>query len=349
VNEAEFRQLVSGEKRGFVAALARLVLCGLSVLYGLAVRARNKAFDWGVKKTHDAPVPVVSVGNITTGGTGKTPFVAFLGSWFTERGCRVAFVSRGYRTLDDETNDEHRVLSQLCPEIPHVQNPDRVAAARAACADHQAEMLVLDDGFQHRRLSRDLDIVLVDALNPWGYDHLLPRGFLRESVSSLNRADLIVLTRAEQCHPTAKERILDRIRGIAPHIACVEIAYPPSRLRNSAGETAPLESIAGASVFAFCGIGNPAGFERTLRDQSIQLAELQPFPDHHHYSDRELEDLGDRARVYGARAILTTQKDLVKIERDTIGDLPLWSVEIGVKILKGESVLEERLAALLQQ
>ena len=133
------------------------------------------------------PVPVVIIGNITVGGTGKTPFVAWLANWFHDNEVRVTILSRGYRSVSGDVNDEKMVLDQLCPDVPHVQNPNRVEAAITARRDHAAQLLILDDGYQHRRLSRDLDIVLIDAINPWGYGALLPRGLLREPMEKTSK------------------------------------------------------------------------------------------------------------------------------------------------------------------
>ncbi|MCA9071397.1 MAG: tetraacyldisaccharide 4'-kinase, partial [Planctomycetaceae bacterium] len=159
MNEAEFRALVSGAKRGVGAALLRAGLRGLSFGYLAGISVRNRLFDWGLKSVHNAEVPVVSVGNITTGGTGKTPMVAFLVNWFREQGVTPAILSRGYRAVDGGANDEKLVLDQLCPGVLHLQDPDRVASAQKAVKEYQGQVLVLDDGFQHRRLGRSLDLV----------------------------------------------------------------------------------------------------------------------------------------------------------------------------------------------
>src|SRR4029079_15424314 len=127
-------------------------------------------------------------------------------------------------------NDEALVLEQLCPDVPHLQNPDRVASARVAREELDSQLLILDDAFQHRRLARDLNIVLIDALNPWGYGHLLPRGLLREPVSSLRRAELVLLTRADQCTPEARQQIVARIAAVCQSDACVEVSFPPRQL-----------------------------------------------------------------------------------------------------------------------
>ncbi len=368
-NETAFRELISGQRRGIAAVLARAGLPGLSGLYGLGARARNLAYDLGIKKVHSAAVPVISVGNLTTGGTGKTPFVAFLANWFRERGLKVVLLSRGFGARDGGANDEKQVLDALCPGIGHLQHPDRVASAAKARRDHGAQILILDDGFQHRRLSRDLDIVLIDALCPWGYGRLLPRGLLREPLSALRRADLVVLTRADQCTPEERQAIANRIAAIRSDNKLVEVAYPPVSLINSSAETAQLQDLRGKPVAAFCGIGNPDAFRRTLETCGFQLSgvtEQTPlpsreglgeglsshafltFPDHHDYAPPELEELADLAQRAGASAIVTTQKDLVKIRATQLGGKPLWAIQIGTKIVAGADVLTARLEEIIR-
>lgn len=345
MNEAAFRDLISGQKRGAIAGLCRLGLRGLSFFYGAAVRARNRLFDFGIKRAHVAPVPVVSVGNLTTGGTGKTPFVAWLANWFRMRGLRVVLLSRGYRALPGAVNDEKLVLDLLCPRIPHIQNADRVAGVATAICEHQAQIIILDDGFQHRRLARDLDIVLIDALCPWGYGALLPRGLLREPISGLKRASVVVLTRADQCDDETRRRIISRIEQIRGSKGIVEVAYPPTRLRNCNGETIGFESLQGQTVAAFCGIGNPDGFRRTLSECGLEVAPqlFRTFPDHHHYTADELKQISQLSSNAGAKALLTTQKDLVKIQKPDLDGLPLWAVEIGTNVLTNLELLESQL------
>jgi len=356
VDETAFKKLISGRRRGLLPALQRAGLSVLSCCYGLAVRLRNFAFDVELKKTQRAAVPVISVGNITAGGTGKTPFVAFLTDWFNSRGVKVALLSRGDRPFsqtpgadsvgspDDKTNDEKLVLDRLCPGVPHLQQRDRVAAAKIAVADHGAELLILDDGFQHRRLGRDLDIVLIDALNPFGYGRLLPRGLLREPLSGLRRADLIVLTRADQCADAEKLRILASIRRNAPDCEIIEVAFRPDGLVNSTGDTATLASLTDKPVVAFCGIGNPESFRRTLAACECDVREFRVFPDHHHYSETDVEEIAALAGRHDAAAVVATLKDLVKIDQRKINAVSFWAVRISTDVLSGADILAARLA-----
>lgn len=349
MDEVALRKLMAGETRGVAASLARLGLSGLSLGYGVGVRLRNLAFDLRWRKVYQAPVPVVSLGNLTTGGTGKTPLAAYLARWFRDRSVRVAFVSRGYRAEPGAVNDEALVLDQLCPDVPHLQDADRVAAARIAVDELASQLLILDDAFQHRRLARDLDIVLIDALNPWGYGRLLPRGLLREPLRALRRADLVILTRVDQCDLESRQKILARIDRIRGKTRCVEVAFPPQQLRNAAGETAEWSAVRQRPLAAFCGIGNPASFRRMLGRLGLSVADdaFREYPDHHAYTREDVESLKRWAQQSGAAAVLTTQKDFVKLSLVDFDGIPLWGVEIGVEVLAHADELEQQLSRVL--
>ncbi|HWA99925.1 MAG TPA: tetraacyldisaccharide 4'-kinase, partial [Pirellulales bacterium] len=175
-----FRAIVSGRERGLVPAALRGVLRVASVGYSAAMRIRNWRYDRGHARIEHVQAPVVCVGNLTLGGTGKTPLVAWIARWLRAHELRVTIVSRGYAAEAGARNDEALELEQRLPDVPHVQNADRAAAARMAIEEFEAQVIVLDDGFQHRRLARDLDIVLLDAADPWGSGYVFPRGMLRE-------------------------------------------------------------------------------------------------------------------------------------------------------------------------
>jgi len=349
VNFASYRELISGRSRGPVAGVARSALSFASAFYGAAVGARNWAYDVGALRTWTAAVPVISVGNLTAGGTGKTPIVAVLVDWFASRGFRPVILSRGYRAHAGAVNDEKLVLDQLCPGVVHLQGASRVESASLACQQHGAQVLVLDDGFQHRRLFRQVDLALVDALDPWGGGRLLPRGLLREPRTALRRADAVILTRADQCTPAEKGVLIDEIRHFGRGEAPIEAVFRPTGLINSEGSGTRVDSL--DSVAAFCGIGNPEGFRRTLADAGVgKIAAFRAFRDHHHYTEADLDDLAGWARHHGAAALVTTQKDLVKIPRRCLGDLPhlgnlpLWALAVRAEFTAGQ----DRLTKLLQ-
>jgi len=177
-----FLSIISGKQRGPLASSLRGLLRLMSFVYGILMSVRNWLFDSGLKKPYAVPVKVISIGNLTTGGTGKTPVVAEIANRLTQQGLNTGLLSRGYHSLESGENDEKMVLDRLCPGISQWQNPDRVAGANQAKVEQpELDALVLDDAFQHRRIKRELDIVLIDATNPWGYGYQLPRGLLRES------------------------------------------------------------------------------------------------------------------------------------------------------------------------
>jgi tetraacyldisaccharide 4'-kinase len=315
--------------------------------YTAAVRRRNRRYDHGAAVVHRADVPVVSVGNLTLGGTGKTPLVEWLAGLFQARGVRVAVVSRGYGAAAGQENDEARELRRLLPDVPHVQNADRVAAAEEAIQKSSAQLIVLDDGFQHRRLARDLDIVLLDALEPFGFGHVFPRGTLREPVEGLRRADAVVLSRANLLDADQRSDVWRTVRVHAPAAICAEAVHAPRALVSADGQQAALETIRGQPVAAFCGIGNPAGFRHTLDACGCRVAGFREFPDHHRYTPGDVERLAQWSRGLGVSAVVCTCKDLVKLPSGQMGDQPLWAVKIEMEFQTGQELLESRLESIL--
>lgn len=340
------RDLVSGRQAGVGAALMRAGLRLCEIPYAAAVEWRNRRYDRGHATSHRVAVPVVSVGNITLGGTGKTPVVEWLARWFHERGQKPAIVSRGYGAKPGEENDEGRVLAANLPEVPRVQNADRVAGAERAIAEFGSRRIVLDDGFQHRRLARDLDLVLLDALEPFGWGHVVPRGTLREPLPGLGRADGIILSRADLVSADEREAIRREAARLAPEAFWAEASHQPRVLLSSAGRSQPLESLAGRPIAGFCGLGNPTGFRRTLEGLGCDVKDFRSFPDHHAYPAKDLDALAEWAAGQPIDAVLCTQKDLVKIPREDLGGKPLWAVTVGVEFSRGREELEARLAVL---
>jgi tetraacyldisaccharide 4'-kinase len=334
-----FYDLASGRRRGLAAMLLRGALRVAEVPYGTAVAWRNHRFDRGAAKIHYAKVPVISVGNLTVGGTGKTPLVKWIARRFHERDVKVAILSRGYGARNGRPNDEALELAADFPEIPHLQCRDRVASAAAAVEQIQIRALLLDDGFQHRRLHRNLDIVLLDALAPFGYSHLLPRGTLREPLVALRRADVVVLSRADLIDKEARSQIRRLVHLRSPQAAWCEICFMPTYLINAVGERLHCKALAGRRVSAFCGIGSPAGFRATLDSNGLQVASWREFPDHHAYSCDDLGDLAARCSRDGISTLVCTRKDLVKIQQTHLGDIPLWALAVEARFLDGEEEL----------
>ena len=338
----QFRELVSGRRRGPGAAAARLALGLVEPFYAAAVAWRNRRFDRGAGVV-SVNVPVVSVGNLTLGGTGKSPMVRWIAGSLARRGGRPAVVSRGYGASAGMPNDEALEFQLALPDVPHLENPDRVAAARRAIAEFDAAVIVLDDGFQHRRLARNLDLVMLDALEPFGFEHVFPRGTLREPLTGLQRAGVIVLSRADMLAVSERDEIHQRVRQIAPQALWVETAHRAKVLRAADGREEPLDMFHGAPIAAFCGLGNPAGFRHTLEGCGYRVQAFREFPDHHRYGQADLDDLASWVAGANVAAVLCTQKDLVKLKALELGSRPLWALGIELDFLTGQSELEAEL------
>jgi len=336
IDEAAYLRLIRGEVRSFPASVARLGLGFLGGGYSIGATARNLAFDRGWKASHRAGIPVVSVGNLTLGGTGKTPMVEWVARRLRARGKRVAILSRGYGQSGG-MNDEGRVLEDNLPDVPHLQGADRVALARIAAEELEAEALVLDDGFQHRRLARDLDLVLLDALDPFGLGRIFPRGLLREPVGSLYRAGVVILSRADLIDEEARRAIRTEAETRAGTLRWAEARHAPRDLIDGQGLSSPLDRLDGLRVAAFCGLGNPEGFRRTLLGMGVTIAGFRAFPDHHPYAAADVADLAGWARSLGAELALTTQKDSVKLRTLALGPVPLCALRIGLQFLAATS------------
>ena len=373
MDEAALQELLSGRRRDVGARLLRGGLHLASFGYGAAMRLRNFAYDHQWLRVTRVDVPVISLGNITTGGTGKTPMAAWLAGWLGEQGRVPGLLSRGYRSLGVEPrgktedgqagglpyvvgNDEKLVLDRLCPGVPHLQQQDRVVSARRLVDESHCDALILDDGFQHRRLHRDLDIVLIDALQPWGYGHVLPRGLLREPLVGLKRADVVVVTRADQASSEQRCAVLDQLARVRGTDAAVQVAFVPQRLialSAGASHEMPLtmEAVRGQRSFAFCGLGNPQGFARTVASLvdvgRFDSGLLRVFPDHHHYTERDLAEVASAAQATRAEIVLTTMKDIVKLRPEMWDGPPLYAIEIGVEFLAERELLEDRLKRCL--
>ncbi len=317
--------------------------------YTWAVERRNQAYETGRKPKFYVGAPVISVGNLTLGGTGKTPLVEWLARWFIDKGATIALVSRGYKAVDGKLNDEAQELAQKLPGVPHEQNADRVAAARLAVQKFGSELILLDDGFQHRRIHRDLDIVLLDALAPFGFDHVFPRGMLREPLSGLARASMAVLTRADMVDEAERARIRGIVKSYAPQIGWAECRHAPRGLLRADGQEESLSSLRGQPVAAFCGLGNPAGFRHTLNECGFNVAAWREFPDHFVYNEAASNELAAWTAGSGATAAVCTHKDLVKLNVNELGKLPLRAAIVGLEFLRGQEVLEAKLQLLLTE
>lgn len=338
-----YLNIIAG-RGGVLASLARGVLSVLSWPYGLAVDWRNRRFDSGRREAVRLDVPVISVGNITTGGTGKTPLVIDLAQRLIERGFKPAIVSRGYKSVDGGLGDELTMISRRLPKVQCVANPDRVAGARGAVAAG-ADVVLLDDAFQHRRVARDLNIAVVDATNPFGFGHLLPRGLLRERPSSLSRADVVLVSRADLVEQDNLSATVERIQTLTPDTPIVFCVHRPAGVceLKDQGEA---ETLRRAVLFA--AIGNPAAFEKTVRTMGVDVVQTRWWPDHHVYNNDDIAELCRMTSEVEHDGLLTTEKDAVKLLGADFSGVSVFVLRIDVAYLnEGDDVMNAQLDQVL--
>ena len=316
--------------------------------YAAGAGLRNALYDRGWLEMHDLGALTISVGNITAGGTGKTPVVALVAELLISSGERVCILTRGYGRRDPakrvvvsdgsailadaETGGDEPVelARRLAGKAVIIADADRVAAAKFAIENFEVSCFVLDDGFQHRRAARDLDIVCIDATDPFGGGELLPAGRLRESPANLRRADAIIITKAEAAEDSGS--LNEKIRRLAPNAALFRAESSISRfveLREFlGGDLASRQDALPGPAFAFCGLGNPEHFFATLRRAGSDVAGTEAFRDHHRYSAADLGRLTAAAKAAGASAFVTTAKDAVKLLPELFS-LPCFVAELG--------------------
>ncbi len=350
------RLLDPGER----APAVRLVRCALlppSLLMGMVVRLRNGLYDTGLLNADRLPVPVISVGGLTAGGAGKTPVVRYLARRLVDAGYRPAVLSRGYGSDSratrsaapgatwQEVGDEPAFLASALPGVPVVVGPSRTAAGRLAIDRYGANVLLLDDGFQHRRTARAVDIVVHDASSRLSPMRLLPAGPFREPVSSLVRAHVLVLTRTDQAGSADTDT--ERIKAAFPHLNIIETAYVPAGLRRiSGGATLPVEWLADRHVLVFCGIANPASFARTVTDAGGSATRILAYPDHHPFTPSELDQALSLAEETGVECIVTTEKDAVRIPTDHAIRKHLVALDIELRVISGGHAVDHILSML---
>ncbi len=327
----DYRSLISGRRRDPIALVARVGLRIASWPYGWIVALRNSRYDRGRYPTSRSTAIVISVGNITTGGTGKTPLVATIARHLRKRNLRVGLVSRGYRSDSSGSNDEARELYDLLPDVPHIQNPDRVAACQVMVDELDMQVIVADDGFQHRRLERNLDIVVIDATCPFGYGYLLPRGLLRESLGGLRRAHAIVISRISKLPEADRPQLRQLIQRWAPQATLSEADHVPARLLRHDGASQALETLRGQSILAFAGVGNPQPFFDSLVELGAQLIDTRSLEDHCGYDKTKVNGLLEWIQANASQQpqrIVCTHKDLVKLRTANLAGIPLVALQV---------------------
>lgn len=347
-NFSNWRHTLTDANPKLQTRLLRWALRLASLPYGMVTIARNKAYDWGYLKSTRSPLKTISIGNLSVGGTGKSPMVAWLARWLRERHVRVAVLSRGYGQLDNGLNDEALEFELKFPDVPHLQHPDRVASAKLAEEELDMQVLLLDDGFQHRRLARDLDIVLLDATHPPNSGWLLPGGLMREPFRNLSRADVIVLTRTDQVNTSQLIELEKKVQRHAPRAILATAKHQPSSLLIHQ-EPRELQTLQGTDVLAFCAIGNPDSFFRSLILLGANIVDQRDFNDHHAFTAEDVASLADWSKSYPtAQLMVCTMKDWVKIQESSVGGIELAAVQVDMEFTTGQAELENRLELLLK-
>ena len=365
--------VILNRRKGFRANILRLLLSGLSVIYRGLVCMRLWLYRNRIKREHNLGCLVVSIGNLTVGGTGKTPVVEKFARALTAGGRKVAILSRGYKSikppikdrlrqqvnhndrfydpprvvtdgkevlLDSKTaGDEPYMLANNLKDVAIIVDKDRVKAGMHAIKEFNADTLLLDDGLQYLRLRHRLDIVLIDKHSPFGNEKLLPRGTLREPAKNLKRATYIFITK---CDGSSNEELIARIRKYNRTAEIIECAHQPKYLENSAtGEQLPLEHLEGKYIGTISGIAVPESFEGGLRKLGANIELVRRYADHHRYTKKEISDFIDHCLYRDLDMIVTTEKDSVRFPEIDSPDLPIYFLRVEIGILSNEETWTE--------
>ncbi|MFQ5827993.1 MAG: tetraacyldisaccharide 4'-kinase [Candidatus Methylomirabilia bacterium] len=327
-------------------------LAALAVGYRGLLGVREQLYDRQLLKTRQLPCPVISIGNLTVGGTGKTPATEFTVRTLKECGLRPGIVSRGYgrrtrgslivadpngiRVEPAQAGDEPFLLASRLPGTPVVVGENRYEAARLCVERLGVQALVLDDAFQHRTLRKDLEIVLVSSHWPWGNGHLFPRGSLREPLGALARAHLVVVTGPSDGRDLPM--ISQTVSAKNPDCAVVTARYEPVECweARSKARQSPA-ALRGVRLYAFAGIARPENFVGTLEELGMSVAGFTEFPDHHWYRAKELEALAQEATAKGAGLLITTEKDAIRCLGLALPDTPLWTLAVRLALTSGHA------------
>ncbi len=355
---AAIEKLIHLKNPGMGVQILLLPLTACSWIYSAVMRSRAWMYKACIFESHGLPCRVIAVGNITVGGTGKTPTACLLARLLADKGFRVCIVTRGYGGAETkmplvvsdgqsvlataaDAGDEAVMLGRKLKGIPVIACTDRPAAGRLACERFGAQAILLDDGFQHLRLRRDLDIVLVNAADPFGNGHLLPRGILREPLAALERAGMIVLTKAEDTQAAAG--LAETIKKLNSRAPVFTATYKIARLRNAAtGTMTQIEELSGTQVAALSSIGDPESFLQMLKNSGMTVAEKLTYPDHHCYGTDDyavIQKASDRLE-----AVITTEKDIAKLEGGMLQISNLFVMEIEQLIEPADAFSQEILS-----
>ena len=337
--EDRYLNIISGRQGGFSATIIRALLSCAELPYRTLMHLRNSLYDRQALKSHPLGRPTISVGNITAGGTGKTPVVSWLASRLLSSGQRPAILMRGYHSSVGGS-DEQMMLQQALRGVLVHADANRLAGAASVIAQHhETTVFVLDDGMQHRRARRDVELVLINAIEPFGFGHVHPRGLLREPLAGLRRADALLLTHAAEVSPEKLDQLQKRLRRFSP-APIFHCDHVNDHLLNADNNEASLDTLSQTPFLLFTGIGQPQSLVAQMQKLGgSQFRHAELFPDHHHYTPADLHKLTELSRTTGARMLLTTEKDFVKLRPllPQVPDLPpLQRLALNIRFWEGE-------------
>ncbi|MDR2778798.1 MAG: tetraacyldisaccharide 4'-kinase [Puniceicoccales bacterium] len=376
INHAEIfaTDVLYDRKKSFGTACVAVILLPLSFLFVLIVKLRHLLYVKRIFTSDILGCPVIVVGNLTVGGTGKTPVVEKIARELNERGRKVAILSRGYKSkgepkwkafirwmthgdepppkvvsngksvlLDSEVaGDEPFMLAKNLPGIVVLVDRDRVKAGHYAINKFGVDVIILDDGFQYFPLRGHINLLLIDKTNPFGNKHLLPRGILREPISQIKRASYVLLTKSNNI---SNDSIIDTIKLYNSNAKIIECAHFPRNLSTiHSKEVKPFNIIEGQKIMAFSGIASPDGFENFLLQHGAEIVYRKRFVDHHRFSQNELENIFNIACAKEAVLAITTEKDAVRIPKDFNPPIPIYFLKIDIEIISGEEIFEEAIS-----
>jgi tetraacyldisaccharide 4'-kinase len=377
-------EVILQNKPGIVPSVTRVIVHALSLLYAAIVRLRLRLYRERYIHDHHLGVPVISIGNLTVGGTGKTPLTELLARALRAQGRKVAILSRGYKSkrvrkiprwrkllarlrgkplparlprvvsdgknvlLDSYTaGDEPFMLATNLPDVPVVVDKDRVKAGLHAIKQFGADILLLDDGLQYLRLKHRLDMVLVDRTAPWGNGYLLPRGTLREPKRHLKRASYVFITK---CGEGDNSEFIAELRKLNRIAEMIECRHRPVHLENiHTRERLPLESVYGAHIGSICGIAVPKSFEEGLLKLGAKLDATVHFADHHRFTTLDIKKFMERCERRDVRMIVTTEKDFVRFPAIPPGiDIPIYFLRVEMEIVRGKEAFDRMIRILCE-
>ena len=338
------RRIITGKDHSLAGALLKPFLFVLSLCYQALVVVLCWLFRSGILAPYQASRPVISVGNITAGGVGKTPLVMFIAEYLTGQGLRPVVLTRGYMSGCGES-DEAVMMAQRLQGVQVIVDPDRIAGIKEALSHARVDAFILDDGFQHWRLRRDLDIVVIDATDPFGNGCLLPAGLLREPLSALKRAGLFVLTKTDFGRHNVAD-IRRKLERVHPGCMIVETVHAPTALVDAWVESGAIGlSQLKDRVAGLCAIGSPDSFEAMLKAQGAQVEGMFVFDDHHVYTDKDIRRVVDFCRDQKIAKVVTTHKDVVKLRvfQKAFQGISLLVFKVNIKVIYGETELFSKL------